>query len=521
MKKVLLCICMGLFLFSACSKKKSDPTPDSSNTPPADGSTLDKIRDSVFLYAKEDYYWYDALPSYVNFNPRGYTSTTSDLDALTKELNAISQLKINPATGQPYEYYSLSPGQAKYSFIDEGQASGKLNAVTGDFGFAPLYASTNDLRIKYVYPGSPAGLAGLRRGDQITAINGRTSLSYDGNTTSTNVNFVINAYAYSSTISMTLQRVDASNNVTTFSVSLNAASYTINPILATKTITVNASKKVGYIMFNSFVNLTNVQTALSTAFSSFAGSGITDLVVDLRYNGGGYVETAIYLDNLIAPSSANGQLMFNTYYNSNLTSGNTAMLKNQVRTNTQGTYNLSQVDYTLASQYNKVTFGKVGSLNNLQHVFFIVTGSTASAAELTINNLRPYMNVQLIGSTTYGKPVGFFEIDINKYQMYIPEFETKNASNQGGYFTGMVPGSADYPGKVATDDPTHDFGDVNENLLKQAINFVTNGTYATDNLAIQSTGGVTFTLTDQDNFVKRDNVRKFNGMVMQNLKLKQ
>lgn len=526
MKRIVLVICSAALLLAACSKKKDSEinTPTTTtvdaNTPPATGSTLDKIRDSIFLYAKEDYYWYDALPTYSTFNPRSYTSTSSDLDALTKELNAISQLKINPTTNQPYEYYSPSPGEAKYSFIDQGEESGKLNAVTGDFGFAPLYVLVNDLRVKYVYPGSPAAAAGLRRGDQITAINGRTNLAYDGDGTSVNLNFVINAYAQSSTISMTLQRTTGTST-STFSVNMNTASYTINPILATKTITTTGGKKVGYIVFNSFVSLANAQTGLTNAFNQFTSDGITELVVDLRYNGGGYVETATFLDNLIAPATATGKVMFNTYYNANLTSGKTSMLKNQVRKDSQTgkSYNYSQIDYSVAG--NQELFSKKGALSGLAHVFFIVTGSTASASELTINNLRPYMNVQLIGSKSYGKPVGFFDIDINKYQMYIPEFETKNASGQGGYYTGMVPGSPDYPGKIATDDPTHDFGDVNETLLKQALNYVNNGTYSTDNLTIQSTGGSTFTLANQETFVSKDNLHKFNGMVRQNFKLKQ
>ena len=187
---------------------------------------------------------------------------------------------------------------------------------------------------------------------------------------------------------------------------------------------------------------------------NFTAQNITDLVVDLRYNGGGYVSTAEFLDNLIVPASASGSLMYNTYYNANLVNGKDPLLRNQVRKDPNGgTFNYSQIDFSVAAQ--SVSFAKRGSLN-VGRVFFIITGSTASASELTINNLRPKMDVQFVGETSYGKPVGFFDIDINKYQMYTPEFSTKNSAGQGDYYTGFVPNSAGYPGVKDFDDPTKD-----------------------------------------------------------------
>jgi hypothetical protein len=503
MKKILLCAGVLFTLFTSC--KKSTPVDE---TPPAPtGSALDLMRDSVFLYAKEDYYWNDGLPDYATFNPRAISGST-DLIALQTEVNTLSQYKINPLTNKPYEYYSPSPGQAKYSFIDDGTASGKLNAVTGDFGFAPIYNTTTDLRVKYVYAGSPADLAGIKRGYQIMSINGRTDLTYN----TTNVNFIVNAYTASSTITMVLKKPDA----TTFTANLTTASYTIKPVITYKVLDYSGTtgKKIGYIVFNSFVTLSSTQAALTTAFNSFTAANITDLVVDFRYNGGGYVETAEFLDNLIAPTSANGKTMYTAYYNSTLAANKETLLKNQVRRDaaTNQLYNYSQIDYSPTANTEK--FAKQGTLN-ISRVFFIVTGSTASASELTINNLRPYMNVQLIGSQyTYGKPVGFFDINIGKYQMYIPEFETKNSAGQGGYYGGMAPGTTDYPGKVATEDPTKDFGDPTETLLAQAINYINNGAYLnSSDLQIQSTGTSGAKLTT-DAIAEKQSSREFNGMIL-------
>ncbi len=504
MKKIFyLFVILSAGLVSSCKKSSTKPA-----------TTLDKIKDSVYLYAQEDYLWNTSLPSFNAFNPTSF-SNAEDLTALTNEVNAMSQYAINPVTGLPYEYYPPDPGQAKYSFIDNGTVSAELNGNRGDFGFNLEYNTVSDLRIKYVYAGSPAGLAGIKRGDQITSINGNTSLSYDapghGTGTSTNLNFVINAYSNSNTITMVVNKA----NGTSVTVNLAIANYQVNPVLKDTVYNTGNGHVVGYIVFNSFTSDTNADPVLDAAFNYFTAQGVTDLVVDLRYNGGGYVSTAEYLDNLIVPASASGSLMYNTYYNSNLVSGKDPLLKNQVRKNPNGSgdFNYAQIDFSVAAQ--AVNFAKKGSLN-VNRVFFIMTGSTASASELTINNLRPKMDVQFVGKTSYGKPVGFFDIDINKYQMYIPEFSTKNSAGQGDYYTGMVPDSTGYPGVNDYDDPTKDFGDPTEVLLAHILSFVNTGTYAIQNPVIQSvqtTRARSFSSNEARKSELLLNGNKFNGMI--------
>lgn len=517
-------ILLFLAIISSCSKKENvNPgTTDPVIAPSKTGSTLDLMRDSVFLYAQEAYYWYDALPDYAKFNPRSITSS-NDLATLQKEIDLISQYKINPETGKPYEYYAADPGSAKYSFIDDGTVSSELNGVKGDFGFAPLYNDVNDLRIRYVYPGSPADLAGIKRGYVITSINGRTNLTYDADNggAGTNVDFVINAYTNSKTISMTLKRFDGS----TFDADLSVATYTLNPVLNRKVIDVGNGHKVGYIVFNSFTSPTNANAKLNEAFSDFSAKGVTDLVVDLRYNGGGYVSTAEYLTNLIAPTAKSGTPMYYTYFNDKLANGKASILKNQVRKDAvNGTYNYAEFDYSVNG--NVVNFSKTDvpiTLNQLSRVFFIVTGSTASASELTINNVRAIktLDVKLIGTTSYGKPVGFFDIDINKYQMYIPEFETKNADLKGGYYTGMTPGSTEYAGVKDFDDVTKEFGDPTEGLLAHALTYVKTGTFTTSGPAIQSLARKTFSVDESSAAGLMLDKDKFKGMIYNKpLKLK-
>lgn len=505
MKKIAFGILLAAGFFAGCKKDKNN---NNGGGAPKTGSTFDLIRDSVYLYAKEDYYWYNNMPSYNTFNPRSFTGST-DIQALQNEVNAISQ------TNQ-YEYYAAAAGEAKYSFIDEGQVSTELGGTNSNFGFAPLYNEINDLRIKYVYPGSPADMAGVKRGYKVLAINGNSAIDYDG-ADGTNTNFVINAAFNSNTITMTLQR----NNLSTFQVTLNAADYTINPVITYKTIALPNNKIVGYIVFNSFTSDDNADPKLDQAFGYFQSQGITDLVVDLRYNGGGYVSTAEYIDNLIVPASKNNTTMYAYHFNdilaNNFKNINEPMLSHQVRRDgSNHLYNLAQIDYSVAANTEKFT--KKGSLN-LSRVFFIVSGSTASASELTINNLLPHMDVQLIGTTTYGKPVGFFDIDINKYQMYIPEFETKNSAGQGGYYAGMTPGTGSYPGIKDYDDVTKEFGDTTETLLHHALTYVRKGTYAVTNQKIQGLNARrTFSIDQANNAAIVLDGNKFKGMVFNKFK---
>jgi len=272
------------------------------------------------------------------------------------------------------------------------------------------------------------------------------------------------------------------------------------------------------LVFNSFTSHGNADGVLDAAFNYFVTQGVTDLAIDLRYNGGGYVATAEYIDNYVVPAAKSGTLMYNTYYNATLAGGKASLLANQWRSGSPD-YNYAQFDYSVAG--NAVNFSKKGSLN-VGQVFFIVTGSTASASELTINNLRPEMNVQFIGQTTYGKPVGFFDIDINKYQMYIPEFSTQNSANQGGYYAGMTPGSSTYPGIADYDDVTKDFGDPTEGLLAHALHYVKLGTYSVENPSTQNTpSGIRgFSLSGaHDMSLNLKDPHAFNGMIF-NKKLK-
>jgi len=512
----------GILLVAAlasCKKDKktsiSTETETAANSISAEGATRAQLTmDSLFLYAKEVYLWNDVLPAYNIFNPRNYTTYGNGLAAFEKELFNITQYKINSSTGKPYEYHSTDPTYPKYSYIEENETSGttafrpsalqtvSLEGVGYDFGLALSSVTATDIRIRYVNPNSPADKAGLTRGDRIVSINNRTSRA----DSQTEVNFINNALESSS---ITLKIEKTSGSIATHQ--LNKISYTSSPVMKTSVIE-NGGKKIGYIVFARFSNLSNSQTALDNAFKTFASAGITDLVVDLRYNGGGYVTTAEYLANLIAPASTNGKVMYTEHYNTTMQADKATILKNQpIYDNSNKLISYSSgvngkfatyadVDYSVSG--NTYKFSKKGSLENLGTVCFIVSGSTASASELTLNALKPYMKVKLVGSTTYGKPVGFFGINIDGYTVYMSNFQSKNANGEGDYFSGI---SVDIS---ATDDVTRDLGDTQEVCLSKAIAYITSGTTLTANTKMTLKNGATVsssevttrTLDDQSDF---------------------
>ncbi|MDN3586332.1 S41 family peptidase [Pedobacter aquatilis] len=474
---ILFLLTFGISVLFAC--KKTSTPPEVTPTPPvvATGTRDELTKDSIFLYSKELYFWNTSLPTYDVFKPRSFSSNETELYALT-------QYSKNPETGLPYEYVNNSTSP-KYSFFDYG-ATGKtaalkadLNGTETDFGFSILYNTTSDLRVKYVYPNSPASQQGLSRGSRLTAINGRTNLLYSSATVS-----FLNDALFGSNSSISLTFTDLAGN--TKGVTVTKATYTLNPILFTNVYTAG-TKKVGYIVFNSFTN--NASAAISSTFANFATQGVSEVIVDLRYNGGGYVSTAAQIIDILAPAAQNGNVMYVTHYNSYLQGLTTAQRKASVLAHqpildgqgklqnytggVNGKYaTYADLDYSSTSADNIERFAKSGALN-LSRVYFIVTDATASASELTVNSLKPVMDVKLIGTKTYGKPVGFFPVKIDKLEMYIPEFETKNQLGVGGYYSGLM------VDKEAYEDLTKAWGDETETLLGYALNYAKNGTFVT------------------------------------------
>lgn len=430
----------GLFLLIAC-KKNHDATPSNPSTSTATAEEL--VMDSVYLFSKEVYFWNDVIPAYAQFNPRQYKGST-ELQSASNVMNAIKKLQ------------SLD----RFSFVvSKEESDGLQTGEDKDYGFF-LKAGSVDKElpydsvywfVTYVYDQSSAGAAGVKRGWIINKIDG-TQLQYD----QPSVNLLNNTFFGNTTAAnFEFKKPDG----TTSAASLSKTSFQANSVLY-KNVIVSGSNKVGYLVFNQFFGEPS-RTELTNAFNFFQSEGINELVVDLRYNPGGSTETQNALADLIAPAAADNQKMYTYQFNQQLQQGNFPLLKKK-----PGFGNVS-----FAESINTVNYKKAGALG-LSRVFFIVTGSTASASELLINNLRPYMTVKLVGDTTYGKPVGFFPIEIaSKYAIYPISFRTINSAGNADYYNGFA------PDQLTPDGVDKDWGDVSEPSLAAVLKYLNTGSF--------------------------------------------
>jgi carboxyl-terminal processing protease len=462
---------ISLFL-SACKKKDTA-------TPP--GVAIDLSKDTMFYTFKDEYLWTDVVPDYMTFNPRRF-NTLPDL------FNALVALK-------PLD---------RYSFLDDGSVAGQLQGgISGDFGFDIGYNAPNDLRVIYCYDGSRAYQQGIRRTWQVIAINGDPAISYDegsyGDGSGKNLQRVSKAMYSSNSTAFTFKKPDG----TTQDITVTRSDYSINPVLFSKAYNFNGHK-IGYFVFNSFVDTSKIAVQINNAFNNFMAAGITDLVVDLRYNHGGVVATQEYLANLIAPLAVgtnNQTVMYKETFNTNLTNGlYSPYVRNRFLPPPDQQYTWGDVFADLTGNAT-VYFTKKGGLN-LQNVVFIGTRSTASASELLYNSLKPHINAKWVGDTTYGKPVGFLGIPVGQYDMYAISFQSKNSLGEGDYFNGFPPNVLNY------EDMSIDWGSTSEIYLKDALILL--------GVPAASLGRTTFNASlEQRRFMRKNALpgNGFNGMI--------
>lgn len=446
----------------SCSKNQPiDPI----QPPVVVGSTdEDYLKDSVVYYTKLLSLWQDYIvPRNVNdiLDSTRLREISKPYKTAEDVLNYLTSLTpIDPATNSPID---------RYSFLDRaGAVSNEIqNSLATDYGMSLFFLQTEEaykdndnayLYVKMVDVNSPAYVAGIRRGDRIMSINGKTN--FDWNTQ--NAQNFQGLYQALASSSMTVKwRTPASVDTER---SIVSSSYNFNPILSDKVFVVG-DKKVGYLAFSSFVNVMNggsrtqAYNNFERIFNSFESEGVNALVIDLRYNGGGSVLTAEYMADRLVPKSADKQLMYS--YNINKVMDEDWGWKED------------------GESFAPVYFNKKGNLE-VPTIYFLVTESTASASELLINTLSPYMNVQIVGTkNTYGKPVGFFGIDMGRgratAEIYVTSFQMYNANGFGDYFSGLA------PNKIAREDYLKDFGNPEEGLIAEALYHAVNGTYPTAN----------------------------------------
>ncbi|MBA3271663.1 MAG: PDZ domain-containing protein [Acidobacteria bacterium] len=371
--------------------------------------------------------------------PRNCTPTSQNLfvrDVLDEYYLWYRELpRLNPsqyATPEAYlEAARYRPLDSSFSYVTSRAAN---DAFYGDSQFVGLGISTQvdgtEMRVLQVFPDSPASEAGMARGDRIIEINGRTVVQLVESA-------LIGGAFGASQPGVTAQLVFRSRDGLERRASLTKRVVTIPTVSLARTFRVDG-RTVGYLMFRNFVKPS--YAALDEAFAALREARATELVIDLRYNGGGLVDVAVHLGSLVAGSLTEGRV-FATFQHNDKNSA----LNEDLR------------------------FMQASQPLNLSRLFVITTRASASASELLINSLRPHLPVHVIGEATYGKPVGQYGFPFCDKVLAPVAFSLVNSEGQGDFFDGIAPTC------TAGDDVEHDLGDAAEASLAEALHLMRTG----------------------------------------------
>ncbi len=354
------------------------------------------------------YFWYRELP---NPDPAGFASPEAYLEAVR-----------------------YRPLDASFSYITDQAAS---NAFFSESQFIGIGLSTrqtgeSELRVAEAYAGSPAAEAGLRRGDFVLAINGRAIADL---LRSGDINGIFGPSEIGVVVTISWRGLADGRSR---EAALTKRAVTIPTVSATAVYDVRRGPRVGYVFFRNFVQPSSA--ALDTAFRTLRDAQAEELVLDLRYNGGGLLSVAQHLAGLIGGAATTGQVFIELFHND----------RNQ-------------------SRNSILRFGQPEAAIGFRRLVVITTRGSASASEGVINGLRPFMDVSLVGDATYGKPVGQYGYDFCQKTLFPVAFQTRNARGEGDYFAGIPADCA------AGDDLDHALGDPEEGSLREALELVRSG----------------------------------------------
>jgi C-terminal processing protease CtpA/Prc len=344
------------------------------------------------------------------------------------------------------------------------------SGVTSGYGISWEFISSSSPRrliVRYTEPNSPASIAGVSRGFELKMLDG---IDFVNSSAQTDVD-QINSVLFPSDDSQTFNFVfsdDAGNEV--LNTNLTSANIELQPVQNVTVIDTDAGR-LGYMQFNSFIR--TGQQGLIDGFQKFVDQGVTELVIDLRYNGGGLLAMASQMAYMVAGSAQTNNQTFETlqfndkYPNVDPVTGDTLR---------PTPFYTREIDWT-TNQFTDKTLPSV----DLTRVFILATDSTCSASEAVINGLRGIdVEVVLMGDTTCGKPYGFYPTDNCSTTYFTIQFQGVNAKGFGEYSEGFSPVSSpifadQLPGCPVTDDFTQVLGNEKEALLASAIEYAETG----------------------------------------------
>ena len=423
-----------------------DPYPDQAGS---------LVREKFWLrsWTDETYLWYNEV---TDINP----------DNGDTRLEYFDKLRTNATTasGTARDQFHFTIPTDEY---EQRVATGASAGYGADFVLLQS-SPPRDIRIALVQPGSPAAATnGFKRGSKILEIDGADAVN-GSDVATLNAGLFPSAPGESHTF-----LVQDAGSTTTRTVTISSDIVAEQPVNTTKVID-TPTGKVGYILFTTF-GTTTAEEQIVNAFSEMKTEGVNDLVLDLRYNGGGFLAIASQISYMIAgDAQTNGAFFEELQFNDK-----------HPTTNPVTGRPLSPTPFYKESLGFNDDFpaGQALDTVDLPRVFILSTGSTCSASEAVINGLRGIdVEVILIGSKSCGKPYGFYATDNCGETYFTVQFRGVNNKNFGDYADGFTPNNDSsivgdkIPGCVADDDFESQLGDETENMLATALSYRTNGT---------------------------------------------
>lgn len=380
----------------------------------------------VLSAAREWYLFDDLLPASVN------TADFATAEALLDHLTATARQQ-----GKDRYFSYLTTKSAETSLLGEGQFIG--------FGFRNRTDPGNRPVILDVFEQSPASDAAMLRGDEVVAVDsgsGYVPVSQ----------LLVNGTTFSDVLGPAEVGVRRGlrllRNGVTRDVSLVKRTVTIDPVpdsYGTQVLPQAGTAGVGYLSLRSYISTADPQ--LTAAFEQFRTLGIRDYIIDLRYNGGGLLSIAELLNNLLGGARGTSDVQYRLLHNAR----------------------------KAATEDEVALFSPKPQSVQPARVAFLTTGATASASEINVNSMAPWLEVAIVGEDTLGKPVGQYAFDLQgcEDRLRLVSFKTVNALGQGDYYDGLA--SSMKFACAANDTIAEPLGSPSEGMVAAALAWLSTG----------------------------------------------